>query len=210
LRKDPTMSLPEVPVATVHRDVEAPASAVWQVLTDGWTYANWVVGASRVRDVDPHWPEVGSRIKHAVGLWPAVIQDSTSVEQSEPERLLVLKARGWPVGEARVALRIEPTGPESCRLEIAEDAVAGPGKWALPRPLRQVAIAPRNREALYRLALIAEGRHRNKQVPGSTQAQNTPDGPDRADGPHQAPGNPVDTVDSQPGGMPPGEEAIAI
>lgn len=170
-----------VPVATVHRAVDAPAAAVWQVLTDGWTYANWVVGASRVRDVDANWPEVGSRIHHAFGPWPAVIQDSTIVERSEPERLLVLKARGWPVGEARVALRIDPTGDESCQLEIVEDAVAGPGRWAVPRPLRQLAIGPRNRETLYRLGLIAEGRHRNAKVAGSKQARNTPD-PDALEG----------------------------
>ncbi len=40
--------------AAVHRDVAAPAAAVWGVLADGWLYANWVVGASRVRSVDPH------------------------------------------------------------------------------------------------------------------------------------------------------------
>jgi hypothetical protein len=163
------------PVTTVHREVDAPAAAVWQALTDGWTYANWVVGTSRVREVDPQWPEVGSRIHHAFGPWPLVIQDWTIAERSEPERLLVLKARGWPVGEARISLQIIATGDESCRVEIAEDAVAGPGRWALPRQLRQRVIAPRNRETLYRLALIAEGRHRNAKVAGSKQAQNTPD-----------------------------------
>lgn len=168
------MTHDQIPIARVHREVGAPAASVWQVLTDGWTYANWVVGASRVRDVEPQWPEVGSRIHHAVGPWPVVLQDSTIVERSEPERALVLKARGWPVGEARVSLRIEPITDESCRLEILEDAVAGPARWAIPRALRQLAIAPRNRESLYRLALIAEGRHRNAKVPGSNQAHNTP------------------------------------
>jgi hypothetical protein len=42
---------------------------------------------------------------------------------------------------------------------MSEDAVAGPGKL-LPQPLRQLVIVPRNRETLYRLALLAEGRHR--------------------------------------------------
>jgi len=42
---------------------------------------------------------------------------------------------------------------------IVEDAVAGPG-LVVPRAARQAAIAVRNTEALRRLALIAEGRHR--------------------------------------------------
>ncbi len=29
------------------------------MLSDGWLYASWVVGASRVRDVDPRWPSPG-------------------------------------------------------------------------------------------------------------------------------------------------------
>ena len=147
----------------VHREVNAPAKAVWQVLTDGWTYATWVVGASRVRDVDATWPATGSRIHHSFGPWPAVIQDYTRVERSEPERELVLKARGWPVGEARVVINLTPTGAQSCRLSIQEDAIAGPGK-GLPRTLRQTVIGPRNTETLYRLALIAEGRYRNHDI----------------------------------------------
>lgn len=149
------------PGVVIERDVDAPASAVWQVLCDGWTYANWVVGTARIRDVDPDWPEADTRIKHSVGPWPLLIQDRTVSLRSVPERELAIRARGWPLGEAQVVIRIDPTGPEQCRVSISEDAVAGPGKLA-PRPARQAVIAPRNRETLYRLALIAEGRHRNR------------------------------------------------
>jgi short-subunit dehydrogenase len=149
---------------TIQRDVQAPASAVWSVLSDGWTYATWVVGASRVRDVDETWPATGTRIHHSFGPWPAVIQDYTRVEASVPEQELVLKARGWPVGEARVVLRLTPTSDTTCRVSIEEDAIAGPGK-AIPASARQAIIGPRNRETLYRLALIAEGRYRNHETP---------------------------------------------
>lgn len=155
------MRLAAAPGVIVLRDVEAPASAVWQVLCDGWTYANWVVGASRIRDVDPDWPERGSRIQHSVGPWPAQIQDSTKALRSTAERELALRARAWPLGEAQVVLDIDPTGPDTCRVGMSEDAVAGPGRL-LPHRLRQALIAPRNRESLFRLALIAEGRHRNR------------------------------------------------
>jgi len=145
--------------AHVTRRANAPASVVWAVLADGWLYANWVVGASRVRAVDLSWPAVGSRIEHSFGVWPAVINDETVVKEAVPERLLVLQAKGWPAGEAQVELRIDEAGDNACDLSLVEDAVKGPGVL-VPRVARQPLIAVRNREALGRLALIAEGRHR--------------------------------------------------
>lgn len=143
----------------VSRSIAAPAEAVWAVLADGWQYATWVVGASRVRSVDQEWPGAGSKLEHSFGPWPAVISDATVSEESEEPRHLVLRAKGWPMGEARVELEIVPDGPGSCTVSIAEDAIKGPGT-IVPLPVRQVMILPRNREALRRLALIAEGRHR--------------------------------------------------
>jgi uncharacterized protein YndB with AHSA1/START domain len=143
----------------VSRSVAAPAEAVWAVLAEGWFYATWVVGASRVRAVDEEWPQPGSRLHHSFGPWPAVISDATVVEESEEPHRLVLTAKGWPVGEARVEIEVVPDGPGSCTVSIAEDATTGPGKL-VPMPVRQAMILPRNREALRRLAYIAEGRHR--------------------------------------------------
>ena len=143
----------------VSRSVAAPAEAVWAVLADGWQYATWVVGASRVRAVDEGWPAPGTRLHHSVGMWPVMISDSTVAKEAEEPHHLVLTARGWPMGEARVEIEVVPDGPGSCTVSIAEDASAGPGKL-VPMPLRQLGILPRNREALRRLALIAEGRHR--------------------------------------------------
>ena len=148
-----------LPRPRVSRQVAAPAEAVWAVLSDGWQYATWVVGASRMRAVDEEWPAPGARLHHSVGIWPAMINDSTVCEEAEEPRHLVLTARGWPLGEARVEIEIVPDGPESCTVSIAEDATSGPGRL-VPMPVRQVSILPRNREALRRLALVAEGRHR--------------------------------------------------
>lgn len=143
----------------VSRSVDAPAEAVWAVLADGWQYATWVVGASRVRAVDPGWPAAGARLHHSFGLWPAVVSDSTVSELAEEPHHLVLTARGWPMGEARVEIEVVPDGPGTCTVSIAEDASTGPGRL-VPVPARQAMILPRNKEALKRLALIAEGRHR--------------------------------------------------
>lgn len=151
-------------VITVTRDVEAPARAVWDVLADGWSYATWVVGASRVREVEDAWPAEGARIHHSFGLWPLLINDTTKVESSDAPSRLVLTARGWPAGEARVSLSITPRGEGACTVKIEEDATSGPGTL-IPRPARQLAIGPRNVEALKRLAFLAEGRHRNGDRP---------------------------------------------
>lgn len=141
---------------TISRSVDAPAEAVWKVLADGWLYPLWVVGAARMRDVDPHWPAVGSELHHSVGNWPVLLDDRTEVLEVDPGRMLRLKARGWPAGAAYVVIEIESLGSRS-RVHIREDACEGPG-LLVPKPLRQLAIAPRNKEALRRLALLAQGR----------------------------------------------------
>ena len=147
------------PGPTISREVAAPVDAVWKVLADGWSYANWVVGAARVRDVEPGWPAEGSRVHHSFGLWPLLIQDFTRVERSEPPRELEMTARGWPAGEAHVHISVRANGTNSSVVTITEDAVSGPGRL-IPPPLRHLVIAPRNRETLHRLALLAEGHHR--------------------------------------------------
>ncbi len=142
--------------AEVVRDIEASAQDVWAVLCDGWAYASWVVGTARIRAVDAGWPEQGTRLQHSFGVWPALIDDDTEVLSADPPHELMLKARGWPAGEAHVRLVLTPDGPSRTRVRIIEDAVAGPGVL-VPRPVRQALIVWRNTEALRRLAYLAEG-----------------------------------------------------
>ena len=146
--------------AVITRSVHAPPDAVWAVLADGWMYATWVVGASRIRAVEPHWPQPGSKVHHSFGIWPALINDHTEVLACDPGRELLLKARGWPAGEAHVRIHLTPGAtPGSSVVSIVEDATGGPGRL-IPRAARQLLITPRNTEALRRLALIAEGHSR--------------------------------------------------
>ena len=144
---------------TTTRVMSCPPQAVFEVLADGWTYATWVVGASRIRDVDPQWPSVGTQIHHSVGAWPLLINDSTTVEEWDPGRSLQLKVRAWPTGEGRVVFDVMPH-PEGCEVRITEEAVAGPAA-KVPGPAQDAMLRWRNTETLRRLAFLAEGKSKN-------------------------------------------------
>jgi hypothetical protein len=137
---------------------------VFDVLGDGWSYATWVVGAARIRDVDHDWPAVGSRIHHSVGAWPLLISDHTAVEAVDEPRMLQLRARAWPTGEARIVLRCEPDAGGTL-VTIEEWATSGPAN-AIPQPVLDPLLHARNVEALRRLAYLAESRARRRDDTG--------------------------------------------
>ncbi|EGD43792.1 SRPBCC family protein [Nocardioides sp. WG-D5] len=139
-----------------HRLVHASPEHVWEVLSDGWLYPLWVVGASRLRDADKDWPNVGSQLHHSVGVWPLLLDDSTEVLECDPGSRLLLRARGWPIGAAHVEITVEPAG-EDTEIAIREQAVAGPGAL-VPRLVQDPLLTWRNVEALRRLAFIVERR----------------------------------------------------
>lgn len=143
-------------MSRTRRLVKVAPEQVWEVLADGWMYPLWVVGAARMREVDDTWPAPGSKLHHSVGLWPALIDDETVVRACEPGRMLRLRARGWPAGEADVVITLTPQDGGTL-VEIAEDAVKGPGRL-MPKPVRAPLIAWRNVESLRRLAHVAERR----------------------------------------------------
>jgi hypothetical protein len=141
---------------TVKRDTTATREQVWDVIADGWTYSQWVVGNSRMRAVDPNWPMAGSTIQHSIGVWPLLMNDVTVVEDSQPYEQLVLLAKGSPFGKARITLRLFDV-QGGCRIEMAEVPVGAPMGW-VPTRAALVAAIPRNRECTWRLAVIAERR----------------------------------------------------
>ena len=145
-------------MVTVEREIKASAEAIWNVLADGWLYAAWVVGASRMRAVDPRWPATGAVLHHSQGAWPMLLDDETVVKASVPQRELVLHGKARPLGEVAIRVQLEPR-PSGCLVILQEDAIGGP--MALIPPLvRQLMIRPRNTEALRRLAYLAEGESR--------------------------------------------------
>jgi uncharacterized protein YndB with AHSA1/START domain len=143
-------------MATNERTMKATSDEVWDVLADGWLYPLWVVGASRMREVDRAWPEVGSRLHHSVGTWPLLVDDETEVVDVTPGRSLTLHAKARPTGIAEVTIELEPLGADT-RVVMAESVVKGPA-LLMPKPLRDLGLKWRNVESLRRLAYVAERR----------------------------------------------------
>lgn len=142
-------------MAVNRTEIAASPEDVFRVLANGWLFPVWVVGASRMRDVDASWPSVGARIHHSVGAWPALINDYTELLEWDPPRRAVMRARLWPIGEARVELDVEPTDGGS-RVTMVEIPTSGPFALA-PRPLVDPSVKVRNVETLKRLRYLAEG-----------------------------------------------------
>ncbi len=157
----------------VERLVEAGTDEVWGVLADGWLYPLWVVGAASIRQVDTTWPEVGSHLHHSFGVWPVLAHDSTEVLRVVPGSHLQLRARGWPLGEAHVDIRLTEGGPRRTRVQLCETLVRGPGRL-LPGLVENPLISWRNRESLRRLAMLAEGGAERSRRHGSA-ASPSPD-----------------------------------
>jgi hypothetical protein len=139
------------------RLIHASVQDVFAVLTDGWSYASWVVGASRIRDVEAGWPQPGRSIQHSVGVWPLLINDATTVELYEPLRFLRLKVRAWPTGEGIVEFEANDKDNE-CHLVMRERTAKGPAAL-IPAAMIDPVLHLRNAETLQRLALLAEGRN---------------------------------------------------
>lgn len=145
-------------MATSIRKMACTPESVFRVLEDGWLYPSWVVGASRMRGVDDSWPQAGSELRHSVGSWPLLLNDTTKVSEWDPPHRAVLIARGWPIGEAKVTLRARPHG-DGCLVRIDEEPVSGPATL-LPRLLTDPLLRWRNAETLHRLEYLAAGRSR--------------------------------------------------
>ena len=144
------------PVSTNTRVMHATPDPVWDVLSDGWLYPRWVVGASRMREVDDGWPARGTRLHHSVGSWPLLIDDVTECMEEVPGSRLVLHAHAWPAGRATVVLRLSPVGVDT-EVTIEEQATAGPAA-VVPRLVQDPMLAWRNVESLRRLAFLVERR----------------------------------------------------
>ena len=152
---------------TTHHDDTAPASApsarttvaapleeVWAVVADPRTYPSWLVGAQRIRSVDPGWPRPGTSFHHTIGCAPLRLRDRTDVVSVEAPHRLVLRPHLSVLGTATVtiALRVDDEG--ATVVEISEAPHSGPmgGMWHLgARNLMRLGLWGRNAKSLQQL-----------------------------------------------------------
>jgi uncharacterized protein YndB with AHSA1/START domain len=138
--------------------VSAPPEAVFAVLDDAYAYPRWVVGARRVRRVDPDWPAVGSRFHHAVGTAAGELHDSSKVLERVPPDRIVLEVRFRPTGVAHVEVDVQRDGDNSV-VTLAETPTRGPVSH-LPQFITDPLLFVRNALALQRLRHEVERRDR--------------------------------------------------
>lgn len=138
--------------------VERSPREVWNVLSDGWAYAEWVAGTRFIRDVDESWPEVGSKIYFTVGVGPFMLHDSTTVQLVEPYTRIELEAHAGRLGTARNSIGLVPWGQRRTIVILDEHPLAGPGgRWH--NILIELLLRLRNRRMVRLLARLVEQRH---------------------------------------------------
>ena len=144
-------------MARNRRLILSSPSEVWSLLADGSRYGEWVTGTQRVLTVDPHWPDVGARLRVRVGMGPVTLDDDVVVRICEPGRRLELEARAEPFGAARIAMRLIPWGGHTLFV-IDWHPLRGPGTRMHGLPVDYV-VAIRNGMMLTKLARIAVREH---------------------------------------------------
>jgi uncharacterized protein YndB with AHSA1/START domain len=140
-------------VATNQRFMPVPPEAIWDALADPGNYGYWVVGSKLIRDAEPGWPAPGTKFHHTIGFGPLKVSDHTVVLESEPPRLLKLRAKGRPLMTATVTLELVPR--QSGTLVRISERPDGVFAVLALNPLVHIATKLRNAESLMRLEELA-------------------------------------------------------
>lgn len=139
-------------MSMVHATLDAPISAVWATLIDAETYPRWLIGARRIRRVDPGWPEPGTAFHHEVGLGgPLTVRDCTKSLVVDPERCLQLDVRARPFVRAKVTFTLRSV-PEGTEVGIEEHPI---GWHRALAPVMAPLVAARNKASLEKLESAA-------------------------------------------------------
>ena len=136
--------------------VDAPPSAVFEVLADSSSYERWVPGSNEIRWDDGRWPERGATFHHTQGKWPLLVKDTSTVLVSEPPTRLDLevRTRPWLVARAEFRLAASNGGTIVRMTEVPTGGLVG----RLLPPVVDLVNAARVREALRRLKRLSEQR----------------------------------------------------
>jgi uncharacterized protein YndB with AHSA1/START domain len=141
-------------MAVRHIFIARPPEAVWATLADGRKYAEWVVGARKIRAANVEWPQIGAEIHFVVGYGPLKLHDRTVVRVCEPPQRLELEVHAGPLGTTRVAIQLIAWG-EGTVLILDEHPLRGLSA-GLHGPHIEMLLHLRNRVMLRNLARVAE------------------------------------------------------
>jgi uncharacterized protein YndB with AHSA1/START domain len=141
-------------VAYTSVELDAPPDDVFALLVDAHAYPRWLIGASRIRDVDDTWPAPGSRFHHRVGFGPFSLADSTKVLAIEPGRMLRLAVRARPLVSAIVTFRV--VGDDHRSVLSFEEEPSPRVLGNLVRPVMDPLTHFRNHRSLRRLAALVQ------------------------------------------------------
>ncbi|MFD7402685.1 SRPBCC family protein [Streptomyces sp. NPDC059866] len=144
-------------MARNRRLILSSPSEVWDLLADGHRYGEWVTGTQQVLAADPHWPEVGARLKVRVGAGPLTLDDMCVVRICEPQRRLELEAKAEPFGAARIAMKLIAWGGNTL-FTLDRHPLRGPGTRMHGLPVDHL-VAIRNGMMLTKPARIAVREH---------------------------------------------------
>ena len=144
-------------MAIVNVVIERPREQVWDVLSDGYAFQEWVVGTQKIRDVDAHWPELGAGIHYSFGWGPLTMEGQTVVRQMEPGKRLGLEADAGPLGTARILIQVDDWGDDTVVI-LDEHPLRGPS-YLLHNTVTDALLLLRGRPMVQKLATLVERRH---------------------------------------------------
>jgi uncharacterized protein YndB with AHSA1/START domain len=136
--------------------IEAQPPEVWEVLADGQSYAEWVVGTQSVDSVDPDWPAVGANLRYKAGVGPIHLVDVTTVRVSEPPHRLEMEAH-MRLLTVRISVEVRSWGEQA--LVIVDEHPLRGSSLLFENPVSEALLTIRNRLMLSRLALVVSRRH---------------------------------------------------
>jgi uncharacterized protein YndB with AHSA1/START domain len=126
---------------------------VFRTIADPRTYPDWLVGAQRIRRVDPAFPAPATEFEHSVGPADgATVDDSSEVLVADPPRRLDLAVHVGPLDGDVTFLLEESAGRTTVILRERPT-----GRLAALTPLLRPALFARNRWSLHRLRRLLEG-----------------------------------------------------
>lgn len=145
---------------TVPVDVNAPAEAVWEAITDWEGQGEWMLGTRVETTSEGEGRYLGATLSAFTGVGPAGFTDTMEIVEWEPPRRCVVRHTGKVVRGDGVFEVVE-LGPERSRflwselLDLPLGALGRAG-WPLVRPVFRAGVE----QSLRKMARLCEARYR--------------------------------------------------